>query len=122
MTGKTIEEDRKFLIVQRKKNRRGLLARPDIALSAREERSRERLQKQRRRRDQTIEESGPSCMAVLVSSSFSRFSSGAVDRNEIKPVIAFKSTLPSKRWPKNIVTKSLGASLDRTKTDKLYSY
>lgn len=118
----TIDEDRNFLMAQREKGRRGIMAGEDKTLSAREERTRGRLEAQKRRRKKADEEPGPSCVAILASSPSSCTSSDTDQPNDVvAEVVAEVSACgpPSAKRPrrakKNIVTRSLAAALDRTK-------
>ncbi|MEL6606429.1 MAG: hypothetical protein AAFP20_24820, partial [Cyanobacteria bacterium J06614_10] len=111
MTRITIEEDRQFLIAQREKGRRGTMAGLDLVLAAKEERARQRVQSQKRRRVQANEEPGPSSSVAVLASSSSSSSDDQPDETEA--VLA--TPPPPKRAKMNIVTPSLAAALDRTK-------
>ena len=91
----------------------------DLFVADKEDRALQRVQCEKQRRDQAIEEPGPSSFAVLASSSSSN-SKDEPDNDEDAPVLlnlpsAPLDLHPSKRAEINIVTPSLAAALDRTK-------
>ncbi|XP_076310572.1 uncharacterized protein LOC143225310 [Tachypleus tridentatus] len=103
-----IQEDKDFLIMQRKPGRPGSMVGEDRKWVARETNKRKRLEEEQRRRDRWLEEQRPSTSAAVMVDSFS------TEENENSFTFSSQRVKRSKSQRKVGISERLASALDRT--------